>query len=180
MKALESAFHSPVLWETLAPLAGVIVNMLAQIFIGRLPLSLGQVRRQFISFGCGLFVTVGWLGFTIPYAELTVSDLAARAALQLMTYGMIGFIFFNVINSNISSLRVRMLKEFLQAFPDPLPDQVLRQKYRTDAMLDARLERLLNGGQIAHRNGRYYFQPSAVAAIGRFFAFLQNFLLRKG
>jgi len=179
MKGLDSAFQSSALWATLAPLLGLGANVLTQIVISRLPLSIGPVRRQFVSFGIGLATAACWLGYTLQSANLSSSDTLAHAVLHMMSYGMVGFIFFNIINLNISSLRIRMLKEYLRVHPHPLPDHVLREKYHTRGMLDARLERLLQGGQITLRNGRYYFKQSPVAFIGRFFAFLQYFLLRK-
>ena len=169
----------PALLLTLAPILGLTVNITAQTVIGRLPLQIGHVRRQFVSFGCGLIAAALWLGHILPAAGLSTLDGAGYATLHLLAYAMAGFIFFNVINLNISSLRIRMLKEYLRAHPQTLPDCVLRQKYHVRGMLDARLERLAHGGQIVLRDGRYFCQRSLVVIIGHFFAFLQKFLLRK-
>ena len=169
----------PMLMLILAPGLGLAVNIAAQCVLGRLPLSIGHVRRQFVSFGCGLAATALWLGHALPPLALAPLDVAGWAALHLLSYAMAGFVFFHVINMNISSLRIRMLKEYLHVHPQPLPDRVLRKKYAVRAMLDARLERLVSGGQITRRDGRYYFQPGPVAAIGQLFAFLKRFLLRQ-
>jgi len=164
---------------TLAPVFGLAVNIAVQFVISRLPLAIGKVRRQFLSFGCGLAATALRLGPELYSAGFTLPDAIGCFALHLLAYAMAGFIFFNVINLNISSLRIRMLKEYLREHPQPLPDRVLREKYPARAMLDARLARLVSGGQVILRNGRYHIHPGLVAAIGHFFVFLQRFLLRK-
>lgn len=169
----------PVFTLTLAPVLGLTVNIAAQIVISRLPLSIGHVRRQFLSFSCGLTVTALLLWHMLRAVDLSLWDEAGYLTLHLLSYAMAGFIFFNIINLNISSLRIRMLKEYLRTYPQPLPSRILREKYHTGGMLDARLERLARGGQLIQRDGRYYFHPSMVVVIGRFFAFLQHFLLRK-
>ena len=179
MKALELATWPPALVMTLAPILGLFANIATQIVLGRLPLPIGHVRRQFLSFGVGFAAATSWLVRWLPTRTMDWWDTAGFVALHLWCYAMLGFIFFNIINLNLSSLRVRMLKEYLRVDPQPLPDHVLREKYHTRGMLDARLERLLAGGQIVLRDGRYHVRRKAVFYIGRFFAFLQGFLLRK-
>lgn len=178
MKALELATWPPELVLALAPGLGLLVNIATQVVLGRLPLPIGHVRRQFVSFGCGFVAAALWLARTLPAGPGRL-DTAGTLALHLWCYTMLGFIFFNVINLNLSSLRIRMLKEYLAVHPQPLPDRVLREKYHPRDMLEARLERLAAGGQIARADGRYFFRPGPVVYIGRFFACLQSFLLRK-
>lgn len=179
MRGLDFIAISPPLGLSLAPILGLAVNVMAQFVISRLPLAIGHVRRQFLSFGCGLAAVGLWLALRLPSAGFTPLAGAGYVALHLLSYVMVGFIFFNVINLNISSLRIRMLKEYLREYPQPLADRVLREKYHTRGMLEARLERLTHGGQISQRGDRYYFQHSLVVVIGHFFAFLQKFLLHK-
>jgi len=159
--------------------AGLAANVIASIVLGRLPLSPGPVRRQFLAFGFGTLVVLAWLVRRLPAAGLAPADLAGHGALQLAAYAGLGFLFFNVINLNVSSLRIRMLGEYLRVHPAPLPEAALRERYSARSMLEARLARLAAGGQIGQVNGRYVHQPGAVTHIGHFFAFLQRLLLRR-
>lgn len=162
---------------TAAPLLGLALNVAAQLGLCRLRLGVGQVRRQFVSFGCGLLATVLVLALLLPLARLDAWDRTGYLALHGLSYVFLGFIFFNAINLNISSLRIRMLKEYLTQHPRPLSDDLLRQKYNVRDMLTARLERLARGRQIDHRDGRYYVRRGAVVLIGHFFGRLRAFLL---
>ena len=173
------AFDPPTVRGLLAvaPLLGLAVNAAAQLLLGRLPLGFGHVRRQFLSFGLGLLATAAALTLLLPRAGLGPWDRAGSLALHGLSYAFLGFLFFNVINLNISSLRIRMLKEFLRQHPRPLADEALLEKYHVGAMLDARLERLASGRQIELRDGRYHARRGAVVRIGHFFAGLRAFLL---
>jgi hypothetical protein len=158
---------------------GLAANVAASVGLGRLSLSLGPVRRQFAAFGFGALLALAWLVRWLPATGLAPIDIAGHSLLQLAAYAGLGFLFFNVINLNVSSLRIRMLKEYLRVHPTPLPESVLRARYSARSMLEARLERLAHGGQLAQVDGRYVHRPGAVTAIGHFFAFLQRLLLRR-
>jgi len=162
---------------TAAPLLGLAVNVAVQLGLCRLRLGFGQVRRQFLSFGAGLVAAGLVLALLLPRLRLGAWDRAGCLALHGLSYAFLGFLFFNVINLNISSLRIRMLKEFLAQHPRPLPDDRLRAKYNVRDMLTARLERLAGGRQIELRDGRYYSRRGTVVLIGHFFAGLRAFLL---
>jgi hypothetical protein len=176
MKAFDPSAAAP--WMlTAAPLLGLVVNVVVQLVLCRLRLGVGQVRRQFVSFGCGLLATALLLALLLAPARLDAWDRAGYLALHGLSYVFLGFIFFNVINLNISSLRIRMLKEYLAQHPRPLSDDILRQKFNVRDMLTVRLERLTRGGQIDHRDGRYCVRRATVVLIGHFFARLRAFLL---
>jgi hypothetical protein len=176
MTALESATRSHVILTLVAP-AGLALNVLCQLIISRLPVSLGHVRRQFVSFGLGLVFTAiaafGLLSCQRPPAI----DFAGYLGLELVSYVFMGFCFFHVINLNISSLRIRMLKEYFRQDPLPLTPETLLLRYNVGAMLDARLERLQSGNQVYTSQGRYLSRPGGVVAVGRIFSLLRWILL---
>ena len=98
--------------------------------------------------------------------------------LYVITYACLGFCFFNMINANVSSLRVRLLKEYLSHDPAPLSDAEIFRRYPVRQILEARLARLESGRQIYVSAGRYYVRRGIVTFIGRFFAVLRRLLLR--
>lgn len=161
----------------IAPAAGLAADIVLQAVLSRFAASEANLRVQFISFGAGLLVTAALLFALLSGSRLVAMDNAAYALLHVLAYACFGFIFFNMINANISSLRVRMLKEYLARAPAPLADADLHAKYPAADMVSARLARLEAGGQILVREGRYYLKGGGVAMIGAFFAGLRNLLL---
>lgn len=160
------------------PLGGIMVDVAGQILLSRLPLKLGHVRRQFVAFGAGLIAVVALFAGLRPGRGLGWTEEIAGLAMGAMTYAFLGFLFFNALNANLSSLRVRLLKELLARGPEGMSVAVLLERYGAAEILNARIERLAAGGQLVQRGDRYYFQPRGVAVIGHFFAFLRNLLLR--
>jgi hypothetical protein len=177
MSGLETLLATPGAGAAI-PLVGLMVNALAQLALGRLPLPIGQVRRQFISFGFGIAATVGLLVAQAHQGRPSGMDLWGDFLLGTGTYVCLGFCLFNLINANLSSLRVRMLREYLRVSPTPLSDAHLTALYPAGLILDSRLERLGAGGQIIEVGGRYQARDGAVVKIATFFAALRRLLLR--
>lgn len=160
-----------------APLAGLMGNALLQILIAWIVSGGAHLRTQFLSFGFGMIVTVVTLAGLLWQHPVTQADRIGYLLLHVLIYACFGFCFFNMVNANISSLRVRLIKEYLMHDPAPLPDEIVFQRYSSREILEARLARLLAGGQIYATSGRYYVRRGIVVWIGRFFAALRRLLL---
>ncbi len=163
----------------LVPLLGLFVDMIAHACLARMIAGGAHVRIQFLSFGLGMTVVAGLLVHLLWQQPFSPADRIGYLLLHLMIYFCMGFGLFNVINANVSSLRVRMLKEYLAAQPRALTDAEMFARYPAAEILSARLERLVTGGQIRLQDGRYFPCEGGVALIAAFFALLRRVLLRK-
>jgi len=161
----------------LAPLAGMLGNTLLQMTLGWLLPVAAHIRVQFLSFAFGMLVTVIVFVGLLPQDRIAAIDRAGYLLLHVMTYGFLGFCFFNMISANVSSLRVRLLKEYLSHDPMPLADDEIFRRYPAWQILEVRLARLESGRQIYSRAGRYYSRSGPVTFIGWIFAALRRFLL---
>ncbi len=168
-----------VLCLPLVPLLGFGVDMLAHAILARVFPGGAHVRIQFASFGIGMAVVVAALVYLLWQNPFSPADRIGYLLLHIMVYTCLGFGLFNVINANVSSLRVRMLKEYRTADPLPLSDAAMFARYPAAEILAARLARLSTGGQINIRDGRYFPCAGGVALIAGFFAVLRRLLLRK-
>jgi len=154
----------------------VALKQSPQMLLKNLDLAQAEVNRYFSD--APLLPNVsGSAGYGLSGSR-TVSNPPSTSSSTGLTYG-VGFCFFNVINLNISSLRIRMLKEYYRQHPTPLSAVELMARYPVDQMLEARLVRLASGGQIAEMNGRFFSRPGAVTAIGCIFSGLRRLLLRR-
>jgi hypothetical protein len=167
----------PVLLLLLAPAAGLLVDTVLQAALARLEIRAGPIRLQFLAFAAGAVVTVLLLCVMLSGAPFSTADKAGYLLLHLLIYACYGFCFFNVISANVSSLRVRILRELLAQDPTPIPAATLSAHYSAREMLLSRLTRLESGGQIEARDGRYHLRKGGIALIGRLFAVLRRLLL---
>jgi hypothetical protein len=160
----------------LVPILGLAVDVAAQALLCRMRLSIGHVRRQFVSFGLGLAAAGLALCCLLRAAELGFADIAGYGALAILTYGLLGFCFFNVINLNVSSLRIRMIREIHRHRPQAVPTEKLVALYGVSEMLDSRLARLEVGRQLHLSSGRYYVRRGTVLLIAHLFSALRALL----
>jgi hypothetical protein len=163
-------------WMALVPVLGLAADIVAQLILCRVRSSGGHLRNQFISFGAGLASAAATLLFFLSRADVGWPDLIGYFTLYLMTYAFLGFCFLNVINLNVSSLRIRIIREIYRQRPLAVQDAAITAKYRVSDMLDARLLRLESGGQLHQVSGRYYLRRGAVVHIAHFFASLRGLL----
>ena len=176
---MPEAARDVVLLLPLVPLAGLAVDVLVHLLLARILPGGAHVRIQFIAFGVGMLATVLILGAVLWRYPFHAVDRVGYLCLNAIIFACLGFGLFNVINANVSSLRVRMLKEYLALDPTPVPDAAILQRYPAREILAARLARLEAGGQIYRVDGRYHAHTGGVVLIGRFFAALRGLLLRK-
>lgn len=167
-----------VLILLLAPLAGLTGDAFIHIVLARVVPGNAHLRTQFLSFGFGMAITTLILVELLWQYPFAPADRMGYLVLHALTYAFLGFCFFNMISANISSLRVRLLKEYLAHDPDPLPDAAIFRRYPAREILEARLARLESGRQIYVSAGRYHVRQGTVTFIGQFFAALRRFLLR--
>jgi hypothetical protein len=164
-------------WLVVAPLAGIAADLLVHMILARAALPGAPVRIQFVAIAVGLAVTGVILAVMLIDTPMPAMDVAGRFALHLLAYICLGFVLFNVVNANVSSLRIRMLKEYLAHDPAPFADSDMFLRYPAREILEGRLVRLQAGGQIEARDGRFHISGRLVVTVGRFFAALRALLL---
>jgi hypothetical protein len=167
----------PVWILLLAPAAGLVIDALLHAVLARLAPAAGPIRVQFVSFATGAVVAVVLLGALLAGSPFSTADRIGYFVLHLLIYGSLGSLFFNVISANVSSLRVRILKELLAQDPAPMDSGTLSARYSTRGLVLGRLARLESGGQIEARDGRYYLRKSGLALLAACFVGLRRLLL---
>jgi len=136
----------------LLPFIGLAADVLVQVLVLRT--SDGARFRGSIlaGFAAGAAVMAALLCF--PSSGGGNGD-PGRGGTALLAYGAyvgFGFGYFSFLNLNQASLRVRIMKELLTA-GGPLALEDLLKRYNAQQILDARLDRLLEGGQISQKRG---------------------------
>jgi len=136
---------------TLAPIAGLCADVIVQSACAHV---LRRVGLSIVVGGLGgLAATAGILArvaFTVPAAL----D-AAAAAMLVLTYLALAFGYWTFLNLNITSLRIRTLREILRGGEHGISRADLMARYSAQEFLRRRLERLELGGNLSCVDGRW-------------------------
>jgi len=152
------------LWLVAAPSVGLAVDVathLAATWI--LNLKNLYYRLLFGAFWGGL-VAVGLSVWAAGERGLPVGETIVYALFNGFTFLVLSFGYFNLVQMNLSSLRLRIANE-LNDSPEGITPERLLQMYGAHEIVDQRLARLTRGKQIDQRDGRYFGRMSTVYLI---------------
>jgi hypothetical protein len=145
---------------TLASIIGLAANAIAQIVSAHL----FRRTNQSIAFGalCGLMVTVGVLWLTTTLTAQT----APVWSMILLTYAALGFGYWAFLNLNLTSLRIRMIRELLHT-DGGISRIELMGRYSPDEFLRRRLERLESSSKQLSRleDGRWRLKSRTLLTV---------------
>jgi hypothetical protein len=160
---------------TTAPLAGLAFNALTQIMV--VHLSRGKIGASIIiGILSGLASTLAVIALGLTEAPGATDGFVDSWLLGVATYLALAFGYWEISNLNITSLRIRILRQLLRAGGSiALADMPVL--YSGAERLRRRLERLENGGQIMRKDGRWRLRSWQVLAIARCVEALRSIIL---
>jgi len=144
--------------SALLPFVGLGVNVLVQVLVLRAS-SGARFRGSLVAgFAAGAAAMAALLA--LPAFDGVDPGRSGTALLAAGAYLGFGFGYFSFLNLNQASLRVRIMKELLTE-GDSLSLADLLQRYNAEQILEARLSRLLEGGQIRRQREVFLSGPRA-------------------
>jgi hypothetical protein len=159
------------------PLAGLLAGVVSQVLLVRLRGGAGLLRSLAEGFGAGLLALAA-LETVFAAGTACRADALALAAADLIAYGALWYCYFNFVNLGVSARRPRLLIELLEA-PRGLTYQQVLERYSAEYMVGARLERLIGGGQVVERGGRYFVGKPVLLTAARLILLLRRLILGK-
>ena len=154
-----------------APVIGLVRTVCCQWLV----LRLSHGKNFFLSIITGLLS-----GITLTLA-LTLSDSAGATTwlviVNLVTAFSLGFCYWAFLNLNITSLRIRILRELLQSPKHQMTHEYLHSQYGEGEMLDRRLRRLVETNQIKLSDGRYMLYPTPLLLLTDVLSFLRRIII---
>ena len=160
------------------PFLGWLCNVLVLMACLHLFARLGYVRSVCLAFAAGLAVVIGLELATLGARHSGAADRLILAVGDLALYACLAYLFFYVVNTGESSIRVRILREIAEA-RDGISEQALLQAYNERVILVGRLQRLLQGGRVIRHGDRYFLQARGMVLMAWFFQVLKQILLRR-
>ena len=155
-------------WATV-PVVALVVNIVLQQCSFRLT---GR-RDAWGSILVGFFGGLIFLVAVSMASRPTASDFLAILGLNALSYVACSHGYFNFVNLHLTSLRIRMLREF-RRFDGPVTRGQLLAVYDGRQAVALRVRRLIEKGQMVERGGRYYVDgPNVLLVIAGILDFLK-------
>ena len=153
-----------------------VVNPLAQ----GLWLRVKGYKRLVVSLLFGFMAGFVFLFFCESYllctGVLSIDDLIPYAILNLLIYVGVSYVYFHYINIGEASVRIRVLSELTKSL-NGLPRDIIQETYSAKTILQFRILRLTETGEISLSNGRYFHRKSKILWVARVFVFLKRCIL---
>lgn len=158
----------------LPPAAGLLACVLAHVAASRLRPAGSRPGALAAGVAVGL-VAVAASGFAlgIPPGERPGAPLVWLLAYLALAYAYV----FGFYNIGESARRIRLLIELAAAGPRGLTRAEILATYNARTIVEARLRRLVTGGQVAERDGRYYLRRSLALLAAKVLVALKVVLL---
>jgi hypothetical protein len=159
-------------WLVLAPLAGLTADFASHVLTSRLMRGRHPYQAMLAGVVTGLLVMAALSVWALASMNAGWGDALALLVFNGLTYLALAYGYFNFVNLNLTSLRIRILQELLEVEQGLTVEAILRQ-YGADDLIDSRLTRLTRGGQIIQKGSRYYGRLSALLVVARVIDFLK-------
>jgi hypothetical protein len=157
---------------TLAPVVGLAADAVVQIACAHATRRMGASIIAGVLLGLATTAICTGLALAAP----SLADAVATWLVSIATYLALAFGYWGFLNLNITSLRIRMLREILSG-GDGISRAALIAGYTDEEMLRRRLDRLVGGRQLSYSDGRYRLESQTLLFLARFLMFLRVLLL---
>lgn len=163
--------------EVILPVIGVMVNIVTQIFSFRFS-SIGLLKSIFLGFITGFagIIILEYYVFGSDYKP--AQDFIAIFITFLFTYSSLCYCYFHFLNLGETARRIRILRE-LYKNKEGLSIHEILERYNAIVIVEKRINRLINNGQIVCRNGRYYIDSHVMLLMAKIIVMLKLIILGK-
>jgi hypothetical protein len=133
----------------------VIVNMLIQINYARWKDGKSYLKSVAVGFITGIILLTAVELYLIFLQDADSLNGLFLSMTNLIIYSLISLGYFSFINVAVSAIRVRILSE-LSENPAGMMENKIYDIYNSKEIVDKRLGKLCNGGQISFDGKKYY------------------------
>ena len=110
-------------------------------------------------FLCGFVFVLFFEFYFLILKYYSLSDSTALSLVNILSYLFLSFCYLCFIQLGVSALRIRLLQELYNSSNGLTMDEILG-RYNSKQIIDYRVKRLINNGQIIIKRDRYYAKMS--------------------
>ncbi len=158
------------------PVLGLMINVSVQVLCFRFIQSLGLLKTVFLGFFAGflsVFIIESYKFFTI---NISFIDFFMLLIVNSIAYASFGYCYFHFINLGETARRIRILREIYDS-KDGLSMKEILQRYNAKEIVEKRISRLINNGQVLYKNERYFIGSPIMLMISNVIVAMKFLLL---
>ena len=158
--------------------AAMVINCVSQIGMvimtgGRLSV----VKSLLLGYAVGL-IGLTALSLLVNSPSDKEGEFWALTVADVVLFTVASYCWFHYVNIGEASVRIRILREIAEAGCDLSREEVL-SRYNAQTILESRLERLVQSGQLKECESRYFLGKPRLIHVARIFDFLKLIVLGK-
>ena len=164
--------------QVINPVLGLMINILVQVLCLRFIQRLGLLKSVFLGFFAGflsVFIIESYILFT---RNISFIDFFMYLIVNSVAYASFGYCYFHFINLGETARRIRILREIYDS-KDGLSMEDILQRYNAKEIVEKRIGRLLNNGQVLFKNGKYYIGNPTLLMMSRIIVAMKLMLIGK-
>lgn len=173
-----SVLTVPEFWFLVSPVAALAVMVVVQTVLLRASRGEHFFRSVVRGFLAGLLANLVFQAALLCCFPFTPDRLVLAALVNLPLYVCLAYGYYNFINLGQCSIRIRVYKECADR-GGKITHAELREVYDEGRLREARIDRLLQGGDIVFRDGRYHLVNRRLVPVAGVVFALKKFVLRK-
>jgi hypothetical protein len=169
---------SPDWFYLLSPIVALAVMVVVQAVVLRFRRGEQFFGSVVIGFVVGLLVVLALQAALLLIFPRNVDRWVLALLANPAIYVMLAYCFYNFINLGHASIRIRIFKECDDRGGFITRDE-LRVVYDDELIKEARLQRLLEGGDVVRENGRWKLVNPRLVPVAKMVFGLKKFVLRR-
>lgn len=166
------------LLHVLNPILGLIINVLMQVVSFRYIPRLGLLKSIILGFATGLTVVLTLELCVFSTQSTSTDDFVPIFIVNFIMYSSLGYCYFHFANLGETARRIRILRELYDS-KEGLSMQEILQRYNARKIVEVRINRLINNGQIIYKSGRYYIGNPVMLIIAKIVVMMKLIILGK-
>jgi len=155
------------------PILAFSVNVATQILCVRFIMK-GLLKSLFSGFAVGLLSLL----FVQLFAVFLNITFLPNLMVNIIIYSSLGYCYFHFINLGETARRIRILRELYDSNGGLTLEEILK-RYNAKKMVELRLQRLLNNGQVILKDGMLYNGKPIMLFISKTIILLKLIILGK-
>jgi len=169
---------SPEWFYLLSPIVALAVMVLVQAIVLRLRRGEQFFGSVVMGFVVGLLVVLALQAVLLLLFPRNLDRWVLALVANPAIYVMLAYCFYNFINLGHASIRIRIFKE-CDDRGGFITREELRAVYDDELIKEARLQRLLEGGDIVREDGRWKLVNPRLVPVANIVFGLKRFVLRR-